>query len=70
MDKKFSPLLSRWPSLAALASDLGVDYERVKKWRQRDSVPAEYWPGLVAAASERGFRLSLSELHSLARKAA
>lgn len=51
---KHTPLISRWPTLADFASDLGVAYGTAKAMRRRGSIPPEYWMRAVSKASERG----------------
>lgn len=50
----FADVLALWPSLSELATDLGVPYGVAKQWRMRNSIPAEYWQALTAAARDRG----------------
>jgi hypothetical protein len=38
----------------ALAAELGVDPSTVSKWKERESVPGEYWRGVVDFAVARG----------------
>src|SRR4051812_6786430 len=47
-------LLSLWPSLMALAADLGLPYTTVHSWLQRGSIPVLYWHGLIESAQARG----------------
>lgn len=51
----FADVIALWASLSALAADLGVPYGVVKQWRRRNSIPADRWAGVVAAAQKRGF---------------
>lgn len=53
MIKDFKSVIDLWPSLAALAEDIVVEIEAVRKWRQRGSIPAEYWVPMVEAAKGR-----------------
>ncbi|MFO1150972.1 MAG: hypothetical protein U1E62_21565 [Alsobacter sp.] len=42
----------------------------VSSWKQRGSIPAEYWPGIVLEAKRRGYALSyelLAILHARAK---
>ena len=68
--ESYRDIIDAWPSRRALAEDLGVDYETVKKWRQRDSIPAAHWPALVKAARRRKVRVTLTLLVDLAADAA
>ncbi len=51
--QSFPELLKLWPTISALAEDLGVKYLTARGWQQRGAVPAEYWLGLVASAEKR-----------------
>lgn len=53
---------------AALAADTQVtDPGVVKQWHLRNSIPAEYWPLMVAGAKQRGIRgIAFDRLASLA----
>lgn len=51
-----------WPSLAALADDLGKPYPTVAAWKQRGSIPARYDIALVRAAQRRGQVLTFAQL--------
>lgn len=58
-----------WPTLSALAADLGKPYPTVAAWKQRGSIPAQYDVDLVRAAKARGHDLTFEDL-ALARSAA
>lgn len=47
-------IVSRWPSIAAFADDIGVAYETAKKMNQRSSIGRDYWLKVVEAAAKRG----------------
>lgn len=64
----FRAVLERWPRLSDAAQDLGLPYDRVAQWAKRDSIPAEYWPAIVAAAARR--ELAFINLTVLAELAA
>lgn len=51
----FVDIIRRWPTMADLADDLDLPYERVKMWRVRNSIRAKYWPAIVDAAARRGY---------------
>jgi hypothetical protein len=53
MGTTFRNLLNCWPSLTVLARDLDCSQNTVASWLHRDSVPAQRWPDLVAAARRR-----------------
>lgn len=53
--ERFDQIIRLWPepSAATLARDIGRPQSRVRAWRFRDSIPAEAWPDIVAAAVDR-----------------
>ena len=68
MPQTFTAAIDLWGP-AALGEDLDVDVERVRKWRQRNSIPGEYWLDMVEAAKRRGYKVSLQALAAFAREA-
>ena len=67
MPETFKATIDLWgPS--ALGEDLDVDVERVRKWRQRNSIPGEFWLSMVEAAKRRGFKVTLLALATMARE--
>lgn len=65
-------IINFWPDLESFAADMVVQPLTAAGWRNRDSIPAKYWPDLVATARKRGFRgVTLEKLNAhIARKAA
>jgi hypothetical protein len=53
----FRDVIGRWPTTRAFARDAGCSPTLVRQWRHRDSVPAQYWPGIVDGAARRGIAL-------------
>lgn len=52
---RFSDVCARWPGgREALAKALRVRDQRVRKWHERDNIPAEFWADIVAAARVAG----------------
>ena len=49
----FSEIVGLWPSLGAISEDTGASEEAVKKWRQRDNIPADFWETITLAAVRR-----------------
>ena len=43
-------LLSRWPSLQMLASELGISYFTASAWRHRGKIPQAWWSAIERAA--------------------
>lgn len=58
-------IIDRWPSIRDLAADLNVGEDAVRKWRQRNNIPAEYWSDMSKAAGKRGILLSTDEMLEL-----
>ena len=49
----FKSYIGRWGRPENLAEDLGIPTERARKWALRESIPAEYWLSVIAAAKGR-----------------
>lgn len=68
----FREVIDLWPTPVALAQDLtemrGVEVSvyRVRKWRERDSIPADYWQAVINAGSKRGFQITPGQLTQIA----
>lgn len=54
MMKSIAELFDIWPSMADLGRDLDLPYPTVAAWKQRGSIPAAYWRGIINAARGRG----------------
>lgn len=57
-----SEILSRWPSLKAVAADVGKPFIVVYRWKTRNSIPAKYDMCLIEGASARNITLNWREL--------
>ena len=68
MASSFRDIIGLWPSPDALAAELGAKAETVRKWRQRDSIPAEWWMPLIDVARARSVDLSAAEMATLAAR--
>jgi hypothetical protein len=67
----FESIILKWPGTAAFAREVGVTTDLASKWRRGRGIPSEHWPAVLAAAKERGIRLSADDLiaaQSAARK--
>lgn len=62
----FDELINQWPSLGEMATDLGVQYVNVYRWKERNSIPPEYWGKVLEAAKRRKIRLKPTDLITLA----
>jgi hypothetical protein len=60
-------ILGRWPSLAALARDLGRPYETTVAWVRRARIPQHRWEELEAAATRRGIDVTYDLLRRIDR---
>ena len=68
MVQSFTEIVGLWPSPDAMAVELGAKVETVRKWRQRDSIPAEWWLAIVEAASRQGHQLAIKDMAELAAR--
>jgi hypothetical protein len=62
--QSFDDVIGKWPSDAQFARDVGLKPNHVQTMKARDSIPAEYWLDIVAAAEQRGYRDITLELFS------
>jgi hypothetical protein len=46
----FRSIIGLWPSLDAMAGDLGAPITAVRKWWQRDRIPAEWWQAVAESS--------------------
>jgi hypothetical protein len=70
MVQNFSEVISLWPSPAVFAKDVGEHIETVRKWRQRNRIPATKWGTLLRAAQAREIPLTSDLLVSIANREA
>lgn len=54
----FREVVSLWPSRQELASELGVHPEAVRKWSERNSIPAEWWLPILRTPRAEGAGLT------------
>lgn len=56
----------RLETAEAFAADIGQNRQRVYKWAERNFIPPDYWPAIIAAAKQRfGIVLTLDELQAM-----
>ena len=60
--RTFADVIACWETAAALAADLGENEGTVRQWKNRNSIPAAYWPKVIAAALKRDFDGITAEL--------
>lgn len=54
------PIYAVWDHNAeAMASDIGEPGVKVRQWRNRGNIPANYWQRIISAAARRGVDLTL-----------
>lgn len=64
--RTFIDVIGLWPSTVAMADDLGVTYDVVRRWLERDSIPAWVWQDLLKHAAKRKIGLRADDLVKLA----
>jgi hypothetical protein len=66
--ENFRDVVALWGSPEAMASAIGVKVEAVRKWRQRDSIPSEYWLRIVESAKSTDKPITADDLARLAAR--
>ncbi|MGI9338344.1 MAG: carph-isopro domain-containing protein [Gammaproteobacteria bacterium] len=56
--QSFKQIVDLWPSVNALADDLGESPAAVYKWRTRNNIPVNHWLTLIEAGEKRGFSIN------------
>jgi len=64
----FRDVIALWTSPDALASDIGVSVAAVRKWPQRDTIPAEWWLPILRTEVARDAGLTADVLAKLAAR--
>jgi len=64
--KSFRDVISLWPSLEELAAESGAGIWAVRKWWQRDRIPAEWWRALLESPTARKAKITADSLADLA----
>lgn len=65
----FRSILVKWPSLETLASDVDATEAAVRKWHQRNTIPADYWVSVELAAKARAIDgVTVNVLAELAKR--
>ena len=49
-----SDLISRWKSIAEFSAEAGCGYEAARKFRDRESIPHQYWETIIRIAPDKG----------------
>ncbi|WP_159585961.1 carph-isopro domain-containing protein [Chelativorans xinjiangense] len=66
MYTSFQDVIGLWPSPDAMAQEIGASLPAARKWKQRNSIPAEWWNDIVSAARRHGHLISVDDLAALA----
>ncbi len=64
--RTFRDVIDRWASPDALGERIGAKAETVRKWRQRNSIPAEWWSRIIEAERDRAEGITAEELAKMA----
>ena len=46
-------ILQHWPNTSKLARELDLDVSLVQKWKDRNRIPSDHWPSLLALWAKR-----------------
>ena len=65
MTKNIPDIIERLGGPSALAHHLGKPITTVASWKDRRSIPVEYWPALLIAAGKNGIKLDYERLVNL-----
>ena len=57
-----SDLISKWPSTAQFARDIGCGYQTGRKMFERNSIDPKHWPTVVDAAAKIGVKIDFDWL--------
>lgn len=49
-----SDLISKWPTIADFASEVGIGYEAARQMRRRESIAPEHWVRVISACHDKG----------------
>jgi hypothetical protein len=55
-------IFALWPTTKSMAEAVGVEYDRVRKWKKFRRIPSDSWEAVSAAASSVGCSVSLEQL--------
>jgi hypothetical protein len=66
----FKDIIDLWDDRHAMAVDIGATFEIVRKWRERDHIPATWWTTIVAQKPARDAGVSINLLALFAARRA
>lgn len=52
----FTDIIAQWETVEAFRQDMGVPYQRARKWRDRNNIPPNYWQKLICVSRKRGVK--------------
>jgi hypothetical protein len=55
-------IIELWPSPTDMAADVGANPEAVRKWRQRNSIPANFWAAVARSAPAKKAGVTLEAI--------
>lgn len=64
----FRDVVALWPSPDALAAEIGAGTAAVRKWPQRDNIPAEWWLPILKTGKAQKAGLTADALAGLASR--
>jgi hypothetical protein len=63
-------IVGLWPSAEALAVEIGAKVEAVRKWRQRNRIPAEWWNAIARSPVARAAGVTVERMAEMAEERA
>jgi hypothetical protein len=69
MQNTFRDIIGLWDTPEALAEAINAKPAAVRKWKQRDSIPAVWWAAIIEAAEDRGAAITSDQLTAIAGRA-
>lgn len=66
----FSDLIEFCGGASVLARKLNLRVNTVQKWKDRNSLPPEHWPRVIAIAESKGRKLTADRLMRMAARMA
>lgn len=68
MVESFREVVALWGSPDALAAEIGAGVSAVRKWPQRDSIPAEWWLPILRTSKAQSAGLTAETLATFAAR--
>jgi hypothetical protein len=68
MVQSFKEVVAIWDTPDQMAADIGNNAEAVRKWKQRDSIPADWWTRVISGAKAKGVDITAHRLAILAER--